>query len=72
MENINLYAAWLAIFAGFLTGSIQGLFFHHDDFLGGYGSWTRRMLRLGHISFFGTAFVNLAFVSTAGYVSGHK
>ena len=58
---INLYAAWIGIFAGCIAGAVQGLFFHKDDWLGGYGSWRRRMTRLGHISFFGIGFINFAF-----------
>jgi hypothetical protein len=64
----NLHAAWLGILAGFLTGTAQGLFFHQETWLGGYASWPRRMTRLGHISFFGLAFINLAFVFTADHL----
>ena len=32
--------------------------------MGGYGSFRRRLTRLGHISFFGLAFVNLGFAFT--------
>lgn len=64
MATMNLSAGWIGILAGFLTGAIIGLFFHGDTWLGGYGSWRRRMLRLGHISFFGIGFVNLAFALT--------
>ena len=35
-----------------------------DFILGGYGAWRRRLLRLGHISFFGIALLNLAFANT--------
>lgn len=42
--------AWSLIVAGFLSGATLGLFFHRDDFLGGYGSFRRRLLRLGHIA----------------------
>lgn len=57
----NLVAAWIGILLGCVAGAVQGLFFHREDWLGGYGSWPRRMIRLGHISFFGIAFINLAF-----------
>ena len=60
----NVYAAWIGIFLGCIAGATQGLFFHNEAWLGGYGSWRRRMLRLGHISFFGIAFLNLAFAAT--------
>ena len=58
---INLYAAWIGIFADCIAGAVQGLFFHKDDWLDGYGSWRRRITRLGHISFFGIGFINFAF-----------
>jgi len=68
MEKANLFAAWIGILLGFLVGAVQGLFFHSEDWLGGYTSWRRRMLRLGHISFFGIAFVNLSFVVAISYL----
>jgi hypothetical protein len=62
--NVNLYAAWIGMLLGCVSGAAQGLFFHREQWLGGYGSWCRRMIRLGHISFFGIAFLNLAFAVT--------
>ena len=61
MAILHLHAAWLGIFLGFLAGGVLGLSFHKEQWLGGYGSWPRRMSRLGHISFFGLAFINLAY-----------
>ena len=58
---INLYAAWLSMLLGAVAGAIVGLFFYNKDFLGGYTSWPRRMIRLGHISFFGIGLINLSF-----------
>jgi len=43
------------------VGAAIGLFFADESWLGGYGSWKRRMLRLGHISLIGTGLLNLAF-----------
>lgn len=65
MTETNLGAAWAGILLGSLAGAGAGLFFRGEDWLGGYGSWPRRMLRLGHISFFGIAFINIAFALTA-------
>jgi hypothetical protein len=62
---LNLYVAWLWICLGFLSGMLLGLFFHRENWLGGYGSLKRRMYRLGHISFFGLGAVNLLFWVTA-------
>jgi hypothetical protein len=64
----NLYAGWIGILLGFLTGSLYGLFFHEERWLGGYGSWPRRISRLGHVSLLGLAFINMAFVFSADYL----
>ena len=67
-NHANLALAWIGILLGCLSGAAQGLFFHGQSWLGGYGSWRRRMLRLGHISFFGIAFLNLGFAVTVTLV----
>ena len=61
----NLHAAWIGMLLGAVFGAVQGLFFHREEWLGGYASWPRRLLRLGHIAFFGLALVNLSFALTA-------
>ena len=61
----NLVFAWGWILLGFFSGMIMGLCFHREGWLGGYGSWKRRLYRLGHISFFGLGFANLLFWITA-------
>lgn len=71
--SINLHAAWICFLCGALAGATTGLFFHGEQWLGGYTHWRRRMVRLGHIAFFGIGLLNLAFVLTAesvGLVSG--
>ena len=60
----NLFLAWLWILLGFVSGMLLGLFFHGENWLGGYTSFKRRMYRLGHISFFGLGAVNLLFYFT--------
>jgi hypothetical protein len=69
LEKINLYAAWIGIGLGFLAGAVSGLFFHKETWLGGYASWQRRMTRLGHISFFGIAFINIAYALSVRYLA---
>jgi len=59
--QLNVLVAWLWICLGFLSGMLLGLFFHRENWLGGYGSLKRRMYRLGHISFFGLGAVNLLY-----------
>ena len=65
MPTINLIGGWLGMLAGVVSGAVVGLFFHRDDWMGGYGSYRRRLARLGHIAFFGLGFVNLAFAATS-------
>ena len=59
--QLNLVFAWVWVLLGFVSGMGLGLFFHRENWLGGYGSFKRRMYRLGHISFFGLGVVNLLF-----------
>lgn len=59
-----LQAAWGGMALGVVSGAALGLFFAREDWMGGYGSFRRRLARLGHIAFFGLAFVNLGFVLT--------
>ncbi len=47
---INWYFGWISILLAFVSGAMLGLFFYRDDFLGGYQSFRRRILRLGHIA----------------------
>jgi len=68
LAQLNLLFAWLWILLGFVSGMVLGLFFHRENWLGGYGSFKRRMYRLAHISFFGLGAVNLLFELTLGRV----
>ena len=58
---INIGAAWIGFLLGGVAGAVPGLFFYDKEWLGGYASWRRRMIRLGHIAFFGLGFLNLGF-----------
>jgi len=62
--QINLLAAWVGILLGFLSGLALGLGFHRENWLGGYGSFTRRLYRLAHISLCGLGAVDLFFYCT--------
>ena len=61
----NLLGAWIGILFGMLTGVALGIGFDRERFLGGYASWPRRLLRLGHVSLFGVPLLNLAYAITA-------
>jgi hypothetical protein len=63
---LHLVFGWSWILLGLLSGTAIGLFFHDEKWLGGYQSWRRRLVRLGHISFLGTGLLNLSFGLTIG------
>ncbi len=74
MGSINLMAGWIGLLAGVISGAVIGLFFHREDWMGGYDSYRRRLTRLGHISFFGLGFVNILFGLTIAtlHLSGER
>lgn len=57
----HIFFGWGLFLLGVFAGAAIGLFFHRENWAGGYGSFRRRMLRLGHISFFGLGFMNVMF-----------
>lgn len=58
---INLAAGWAGFLGGAASGALIGLYFHRENWLGGYGSFPRRMVRLGHIAFWGLGLINILF-----------
>jgi len=57
----NWYFGWGLLMAAFVSGAGLGFFFHGNDFLGGYASFRRRLVRLGHIALAALGMVNLIF-----------
>ena len=55
---------WALLLAGFLSGALLGMGFHKDAFLGGYGEFRRRLLRLGHIACAALGILNLAYAAS--------
>lgn len=66
----NLRTAWVLVVLGILSGAMLGLGFVGETWLGGYAGFRRRLYRLGHISFFGLALLNLMFYFTARGAAG--
>src|SRR5262249_40297109 len=58
---INWYVGWGMILTAFVTGAVLGLFFYREDFLGGYASFRRRILRLGHIALAALGIINIVY-----------
>ncbi len=53
-------SAWALVLLGLASGAVLGLRFHDERFLGGYGSWRRRLARLGHIACIALALLQMA------------
>ena len=64
MAEWNFWAGWVGMLLGLVSGAVIGLGFHKDEFAGGYASFRRRLLRLGHIAFFALGMLNVLFALT--------
>ncbi len=58
---LNWYMGWSLVLTAFVTGAALGLFFHREDFWGGYASFRRRIVRLGHIALAALGMMNVVF-----------
>jgi hypothetical protein len=58
---LNWYAGWSLVLVAFLTGAAIGLRFYRDDFWGGYASFRRRIIRLGHIALAALGMMNVVY-----------
>ncbi len=60
-HETNWWAGWCLLLLAFLVGAVVGLSFHREDFLGGYASFRRRLLRLGHVALAALGIVNVVY-----------
>jgi hypothetical protein len=67
--SFHVFVGWAAVLLGAASGAVIGLFFHQDTWAGGYDSFRRRMLRLGHVSFMGIGFLNFFFALTLSLIT---
>lgn len=68
--SLQQLVAWSLVVAGFLSGALLGLRFHDDAFAGGYGSFRRRLLRLGHIACIALGLIALELQRTLAALGG--
>jgi hypothetical protein len=61
VRQINWYGGWSLLLLAFVSGAGIGLFFHRDEFWGGYDSWRRRLARLGHIAMAALGILNVVY-----------
>jgi hypothetical protein len=57
----NYFAGWGMVLGAFVTGAAIGLFFHRPEFWGGYASFRRRLVRLGHIAMAALGMMNVLY-----------
>ena len=67
--HASIVVGWVTMVGGVISGSIIGLLFHNADWLGGYNSFRRRLVRLAHIAFFGIGILNILFGLSATALS---
>lgn len=60
-SQLHMVFGWSLMLFGGLSGAAIGLRFHEAGWAGGYGSFRRRLMRLGHIAFFGLGILNVLF-----------
>ena len=63
-SQLHMVLGWSLMLVGGISGAVIGLRFHESEWAGGYASFRRRLLRLGHIACFGLGFVNLGYALT--------
>ena len=68
MLAANFYAGWALVLAGFVSGAVIGVGYAREGFLGGYTSFRRRMVRLGHIALAALGMMNVLFALSAPHV----
>lgn len=64
MAEWNFWAGWVGMLLGLVSGGVIGLGFHDESYAGGYVSFRRRLLRLGHVAFFALGMLNVLFALT--------
>src|SRR5688572_16182761 len=58
---LNFFAGWTLVLLAFLSGALLGLRWHREDFWGGYASFRRRVVRLGHVALAALGLMNVIF-----------
>jgi hypothetical protein len=65
---INEAFGWAWVVLGFVTGAMLGMGFSREGFLGGYDSWPRPLVRLGHIALVALGVLNILFAQSVARV----
>ena len=58
---VNETFGWISVLVGVALGLYMGVKFQREDWLGGYGSFPRRMVRLSHVALVALGMLNIQF-----------
>jgi hypothetical protein len=61
---VNETFGWISVLGGLGMGLYMGLKFQREDWLGGYGSFPRRMVRLAHVALVALGILNIQFAQS--------
>ena len=62
---INEVFGWCSALAGLALGLYMGQKFQREDWFGGYGAFSRRMVRLAHVALAAIGILNIQFAQSA-------
>ncbi len=65
VQAMNESLGWLSIAIGLTAGAWLGTGYDRPEWLGGYTSFRRRLVRLGHIALIALGFLNILFAQSA-------
>ena len=65
MQEWNFLAGWVGMIGGALMGMVIGMKAESREWAGGYGSFRRQAVRLGHIAAFALGMINVLYGLTA-------
>jgi hypothetical protein len=61
MHELNIIVGWSGMVAGALLGMTFGLFAESREWAGGYASFERQAMRLGHVAAFALGMINVLY-----------
>jgi hypothetical protein len=61
----NELFGWISVLGGLVMGLVMGIKFQREEWLGGYGAFPRRMVRLAHVALVALGMLNIQFAQSA-------
>ncbi|MBI4166990.1 MAG: hypothetical protein HY508_14790 [Acidobacteria bacterium] len=62
---LNEICGWFFVLGGLVMGLVMGLKFQREEWLGGYGAFPRRMVRLAHVALVALGMMNIQYAQSA-------